>query len=112
MVPETPRPANLTFASQSLGIPFGVPPPDDKPLDRLPELTSDLVDLYRDLHAHPELPGQEHPTAATGAARAGGAGVSLTTGVGGTGVAGVLTNGDGPTVMLRADMDALPGAEA
>lgn len=65
-------------------------------------------DLYRDLHAHPELSHQEHRTAAIVAERLGAAGFEVTTGVGGTGVVGVLRNGAGPTVLLRADMDALP----
>ena len=77
-----------------------------------PSVGADLVELYRDLHAHPELSMQEHRTAALAAARLEDAGFEVTTGVGGTGVVGVLSNGDGPTVMLRADMDALPVDEA
>ena len=76
-----------------------------------PSVGADLVELYRDLHAHPELSGQEHRTASLAAARLEDAGFEVTTGVGGTGVVGVLSNGDGPAVMLRADMDALPVAE-
>jgi amidohydrolase len=77
-----------------------------------PDADADLADLYRDLHSHPELSGQEHRTSAAAAARMEQAGFEVTSGVGGTGVVGVLANGDGPTVMLRADMDALPVAEA
>lgn len=68
-------------------------------------------ELYRDLHAHPELPHQEHRTAATVAARLRDTGAEVHEHVGGTGVVGLLRNGDGPTVMLRADMDALPVKE-
>lgn len=68
--------------------------------------------LYRDLHEHPELSHQEHRTAREVAARLGGAGYEVHEGVGGTGVVGVLRNGEGPTVLLRADMDALPVREA
>ena len=68
-------------------------------------------DLYRDLHSHPELSHQEHRTAAAVADRLGTAGYEVITGVGGTGVVGVLRNGGGPTVLLRADMDALPLTE-
>jgi amidohydrolase len=67
-----------------------------------------LVELYKDLHAHPELPFAEHRTAGIAAEWLAGAGFTVTTGVGGTGVAGVLRNGDGPAVLVRADMDALP----
>jgi amidohydrolase len=67
-----------------------------------------LENLYQDLHAHPELSNQERRTAAKAAEQLDWAGCEVTTGVGGTGVVGVLHNGDGPTVMLRADMDALP----
>ena len=69
-------------------------------------------EFYRDLHAHPELSHQEHRTAARVAERLGQGGYRVQTGVGGTGVVGVLHNGDGPTVLLRADMDALPVREA
>jgi amidohydrolase len=68
----------------------------------------DLEVLYKDLHAHPELPFAEHRTAGIAAQRLDAAGFTVTTGIGGTGVAGVLRNGDGPAVLLRADMDALP----
>jgi hippurate hydrolase len=69
-------------------------------------------ELYRDVHRHPELSHQEHRTAGLVAARLRGAGYEVHDGVGGTGVVGVLRNGDGPVVLLRADMDALPIREA
>ena len=68
-------------------------------------------DLYRDLHSHPELSHQEHRTAGKAADRLTTAGFEVISGVGGTGVVGVLRNGDGPSVLLRADMDALPLTE-
>jgi hippurate hydrolase len=67
-----------------------------------------LEELYKDLHAHPELAFAERRTAGLAAERLDAAGFTVTTGIGGTGVAGVLRNGDGPVVLLRADMDALP----
>jgi amidohydrolase len=67
-----------------------------------------LEELYKDLHSHPELAFAEHRTAAIAAEWLAGAGYTVTAGIGGTGVAGVLRNGDGPTVLVRADMDALP----
>ncbi|HLS78010.1 MAG TPA: amidohydrolase [Nocardia sp.] len=70
-----------------------------------------LVDLYRDLHSHPELGFQEHRTAGLVAERLRGLGFEVTTGVAETGVVGVLRNGAGPTALLRADMDALPVRE-
>jgi hippurate hydrolase len=69
-------------------------------------------DLYRDLHAHPELSHQEHRTAEKVSDRLGTAGFRVDQRVGGTGVVGVFGNGDGPSVLLRADMDALPVREA
>lgn len=81
-------------------------------LGPLDGLLPDLEALYKDLHAHPELSMQESRTAGIAADRLRDAGYDVTTGVGGTGVVGLLRNGDGPTVMLRADMDALPIREA
>ncbi|MHB2022580.1 MAG: peptidase dimerization domain-containing protein [Mycobacteriales bacterium] len=69
-------------------------------------------EVYRDLHAHPELSHKEHATASQVAARLGDSGIEVHTGVGGTGVVGLIRNGKGPVVLLRADMDALPVAEA
>jgi amidohydrolase len=68
-------------------------------------------DFYRHLHQHPELSHEEHNTAAEVAKRLGSFGYQVHEGIGGTGVVGVLHNGDGPTVLLRADMDALPVKE-
>ena len=69
-------------------------------------------DLYRDLHRHPELSHQERRTAEKVVERLRQSGFRVHDGIGGTGVVGILTNGDGPTVLLRADMDALPVREA
>ena len=71
----------------------------------------DLSQLYQDLHSHPELSFQETRTAAIVAEQLPAFGYETTTGVGGTGVVGVLTNGMGATALLRADMDALPVLE-
>jgi hippurate hydrolase len=78
----------------------------------LRRLLPDLEDLYTNLHAHPELSMDETRTADLAAERLRSAGYEVTTGIGKTGVVGLLRNGEGPTVMLRADMDALPVEEA
>lgn len=67
--------------------------------------------IYKDLHQHPELSLQEVRTAGVVAQALRDAGLEVTEQVGQTGVVGLLRNGDGPTVMLRADMDALPMRE-
>jgi hippurate hydrolase len=84
----------------------------DPVLANLDALLPGLEALYKDVHAHPELSMQETRTAGLAADRLRAAGFEVTTGVGNTGVVGLLRNGDGPTVMLRADMDALPVEEA
>jgi amidohydrolase len=81
-------------------------------LTNLGKLLPDLEPLYEDIHAHPELSMHETRTAGIAADRLRKAGYEVTTGVGKTGVVGLLRNGEGPTVMLRADMDALPIAES
>ena len=90
--------------------------PHADPLKRiladLSELLPALETAYKDVHAHPELSMQEVRTASIAAKHLKENGYAVTTGVGKTGIVGVLRNGDGPTVMLRADMDALPIREA
>ena len=71
----------------------------------------ELMALYRDLHEHPELSFEETETSAKLAARARAMGFDVTQGVGKTGVVAVMKNGEGPTVLIRADMDALPVVE-
>ena len=73
------------------------------------ELKEELIYLRRDLHRHPELAFQERRTAEVVARRLTSLGYSVRTGVAETGVVGLLDSGrPGPTVMVRADMDALP----
>ena len=82
----------------------------------LPGPTDDLLGklegIYRDLHANPELSMQEHRTSGIAAVWLREQGYDVTEGVGATGVVGLLRNGDGPVVLLRADMDALPIKES
>ena len=77
----------------------------------LDELSAGLADFYRDLHQHAELSLREHRTAQLLADALRPLGFEVTEHVGGTGVVGVMRNGDGPVVMLRADFDALPVEE-
>src|ERR1051325_8625167 len=80
-------------------------------LGGLGSMLSDLEAFYKDVHTHPELSMQEKRTASAAAERLRAADFEVAEEVGNTGVVGVLRNGDGPTVMLRADMDALPVQE-
>ncbi|MEZ0341885.1 amidohydrolase [Mycobacterium sp. pV006] len=80
-------------------------------LDGLDSIRSWQEELYQDLHRHPELSHQEHRTAGIVAKTLTEAGYQVHEGVGGTGVVGILDNGAGPAVLLRADMDALPVKE-
>jgi amidohydrolase len=81
----------------------------DKTFGGVGPILDDLMELYKDVHRHPELSMAETRTAELAAQRLKAAGFEeVTAGVGNTGVVGLLRNGDGPTVMLRADMDALP----
>ncbi len=77
-------------------------------LSRSRELGEDLVRLRRDLHRNPELSFREERTARVLAGRMEALGLPVRTGVGRTGVVAEIRNGAGPTVALRADMDALP----
>jgi len=84
----------------------------DPALSNLESLLPGLESLYKDVHSHPELSMRETRTSGLAADRLRAAGYEVATGIGRTGVVGLLRNGDGPTVMLRADMDALPIEEA
>lgn len=70
-----------------------------------------LEELFLHFHRNPELSFLEHETAARLADELRQAGVEVTEGVGGTGIVGVLENGEGPRVLVRADMDGLPVEE-
>ncbi len=75
-------------------------------------LCDDVISIRRDLHMHPELGFQEHRTAAVVADRLRALGFEVHEHIGGTGVVGVIRGvHPGRTIMLRADMDALPIAE-
>jgi len=79
---------------------------------RIAAVTPKLTTWRRDIHAHPELSGQETRTAKAVADHLRALGLDVQTGVGGTGVVGTLKGGlPGKVVALRADMDALPVAE-
>src|SRR4029079_7453203 len=82
--------------------------PPDGGLAGLDEIYPKLDALYLDLHKNPELSMKEDKTAARLANELKALGYQVTTGVGGTGVVGVLKNGAGPTVLLRTELDALP----
>ncbi|MCR9292387.1 MAG: amidohydrolase [bacterium] len=71
-----------------------------------------LLQVYVHLHQNPEVSFQERETAEYVAQRWRNAGLEVTENVGGTGIVGILENGDGPVVMLRTDLDALPVSEA
>ena len=78
---------------------------------RVDSVMPDVVTWRRDFHQHPELSNQEFRTAGIVAEHLRGLGMEVREGIAHTGVIGVLRGGDGPTVALRADMDALPVTE-
>lgn len=96
------------LAAGLLALPSASGSPVLSPLQRIwPELRA----FYVDLHENPELSTHEEKTSAKVAEKLRAAGYEVTSHVGGFGVVGVLRNGKGPTVLLRADMDALPVLE-
>ena len=100
----------ILFASVAL-MATSVPAQANELRGAITEDMPGLMELYRDLHENPELSFQEVETAAKLATRAKALGFEVTENVGRTGVVAVMRNGDGPTVMLRADMDGLPLVE-
>lgn len=101
----------LRLGTASLLALAAVPAQADELRDAVTAQMPALIDLYKDLHASPELSFQEVQTARKLAARARAMGFEVTEGVGKTGVVAVMRNGPGPVVMLRADMDGLPVVE-
>jgi amidohydrolase len=100
---------NIAFAIAAMTLPFAAS------AATLREAVSAdmpaLMEVYRDLHSHPELSMQEERTPAKLAAEMKKLGFTVTEKVGETGVVAVMKNGSGPVLMLRADMDALPVVE-
>ncbi|MEA2878469.1 MAG: hypothetical protein QOF14_3665 [Hyphomicrobiales bacterium] len=83
------------------------------PIERIKTFHADLTATRQDIHAHPELGFTEHRTSDVVAKQLEALGIEVHRGVGGTGVVGVLREGNGPvSIGLRADMDALPILEA
>jgi len=104
--------ASLAFISAKAGAAGPTQDVAGQAVDRaIDAKMPDLLTLYRDLHAHPELSFQEVQTAAKLAARMRKLGFTVTEKVGQTGVVAVLRNGGGPTLLIRADMDGLPVVE-
>jgi hippurate hydrolase len=107
-------PAALGLASVALAQPKAVDPVAARAARIAAKVDADLPDLealYKQLHAKPELSGHEVQTAGRMTRELKDAGFTVTTGVGGHGVVGVLANGKGPTILVRTDLDALPITE-
>jgi len=98
--------ASAALAAQQPAARWTTPGPAE-----IEKLYPDAQALYIDLHRHPELAFQETQTVARLAAWLKPLGFDVTTGVGRTGIVGVMRNGAGPTVMLRTELDALPVKE-
>lgn len=116
MIPH-PRAAHVWFASLAGLLPLAfvqAAPPAvreavaAKVIAEYPALEA----IYKQLHANPELSFMETKTAALVAKELRALGAEVTEKVGNTGVVGVLKNGAGPSVLIRADMDGLPVKEA
>ena len=102
----------LLFVCSCPGFVLADPPAHlEKVNARTGEEIDDLVTFYKYLHSHPELSLQEVKTAARLAKELRTIGFEVTEEVGGTGIVGVLKNGEGPTVLVRTDLDGLPVTE-
>ena len=94
-----------------LGLCLATPLAADEPREWAKKNLDDLVALYQHFHQTPELSFKEKETSARLAQELKAAGYVVTSNVGGYGVVGILKNGDGPRLMLRTDLDALPVTE-
>jgi hippurate hydrolase len=102
----------LLVVALATALSSATPPNDAKDSAWIDAAVPGLVELYKHLHTHPELSYHETQTAARLAEDLKKVGCEVTEKVGRTGVVALLKNGDGPTIMVRADMDALPVTEA
>lgn len=110
---RTGTPKSLLFAASALAALAATPAAADERLraDIAADYEQNLKALFTHFHLNPELSHREFQTAARLAAEIRKEGFEVTEGVGGTGIVAVMENGDGPTVLLRADMDGLPVLE-
>jgi hippurate hydrolase len=102
-----PAQAQATFT----GTPAAKPAYYEKLITVIDQDRDRLVNLFKDIHQNPELAFMETRTAAIVAKELKALGYDVKTGIGKTGVVGILRNGDGPKLMYRADMDGLPVKE-
>lgn len=93
------------------GTPAAKPAYFDRLTAEIDQDSDRLITIFKDIHQNPELQFNETRTAAIVAKELKALGYEVKTGIGKTGVVGILRNGDGPKVMYRADMDALPVEE-
>ncbi|MFM6854068.1 MAG: amidohydrolase [Sphingopyxis sp.] len=99
-------------AAMALATSAGAQTPDAVTLNaQIAQHMPSLMDIYRDMHAHPELSGMEVQSAARLAGEARRLGFDVTENIGGHGVVAVMRNGPGPVLLIRADMDGLPVTE-
>jgi amidohydrolase len=104
-----PNALAAALVASLLASPNASAPPTPSPaLAPLSAIYPELEALYIDLHQNPELSSREEKTSAKLAARLRALGYDVTEKIGGFGVVAVMKNGKGPTVLVRADMDALP----
>ena len=94
-----------------LGCVFSATAAADEPAAWVDENLRELVELYRHFHQSPEVSFEEKETSKRLAAELRAAGAEVTRNIGGHGVVAILKNGDGPMLMLRTDLDALPVTE-
>ena len=109
------RKAIFGLAASALALSLGATPAAADPAQVKQAVAADydshLEDLFKHFHANPELSFLETETAKRMAAELRAAGLDVTEGVGGTGVVAMARNGEGPLILLRADMDGLPMPE-
>src|SRR5690606_28202813 len=108
MIPHIDIPFRCWFAAMIFSLHAAAQTPSSQIAEIVNAETPELIALYQQLHQYPELSEQEKRTSRVLAEELRMLGFEVTERVGGYGVVGVMENGNGPVVMVRADMDALP----